>query len=819
MSSAATFLVAVCISVGRRVTTKAGRSFHVTYPVRQIRFRSQMATLRWSVTPLSTHQHPGEKPDSRPHPTNAAASVELQHLASGNADAFWRLWEEHEQYLYRICLHHLDGVQEEAEDALSILMVKLLDSMPRDAARIQNLRAWLTRITHNLCIDIRREIKRAQSLENIDELIAMDSEVLSASSETPEEIALRLEIGRHISHALDQLSLKLREPFLLHHLHDVPYNEIAARLEISPENARKRGQLARSILQETMEKYLSGAAKPFAKFDQPDLDAHLQKISPTSRAINETEVRLINVMLGSGVERSFCIHVDHRPRRLYPKIQQVMRYTMNHPGGWKKRLELAQLLYEAGKWKSAIQEYERVLEKQPRLLRVYLDLGNVFGLMDKAPDSIATYRKALQFINEPGSRHHLNGMIALRSGQYRTAAREFRDASKIEPDKVTHWNGLAMVHLLRDSPVEALGSLNQALKIDPRNSRALTPVPGLLRSLGRAREAERYVNGAWRRHSRNVLWIKALADSRSQRRLVVGAAGNKTRKLIEEALQLAPQSPEVLDSLSRFHLCRGEWPEGVIVLRRFIAQHRSCPEALDFYARALYRTGDPAAAARAIKRAHQLDPNSWKINLAACEILSVQAPNSELQILLETMLQKFSERFTIWGKVGLVVIKVFADADHACAISARGTELQPRLHHAWFQHSKVLTLAGRIREAIVAAEVGWRWLPEDEDGLLSVPAACRLARNSLLINDRAGAEFWIAEALGRVQLLITVDPAGGYFWQGKLLELSGDGAAALSAFRQAVKQHLFYPHRQEADDAIIRLASPLSRRARAFPVS
>jgi len=748
------------------------------------------------------------------------ADMEVGEAAGADSSGFWKLWEEHERYLYRICLYQLGGVEEEAEEALSVLMVKLLELLPRYECRIQNLRAWLARLTYNLCIDIRREIQRTRSLESIDELVASDGGVLLSSEESPEETVLRLESRRYISQAIEDLSLKLRVPFLLHHLYDLPYNEIAARLEITPENARKRGQLARVALQESLEEYLSGRARPSPKSDLVDFDSYLQTYW-SARAcgpVNQTAVRLINVFVTPKVERNFCLHLDHKPLRLYPKIKQVTRYTMNHPGGWKKRLELAQLLYEAGEWRGAIQQYQRVLERQPRLLKAYLDLGNLFDLMENKSASIATYEKALQIAGEPAPRHHLKGLIELQRGNHRTAVREFQEATQIQPDQIGYWHSLATAHIRRDSPLEALRSFKESLKIDPGDEEALTYVPELLRELGRVSEAERYLEESLRRRSENVLSIKSLADYRSQRRLVFANQGRKTLGLIKEALRIAGESPEVQESLALFHLCRGEWDKGVAVLRVFANEHKLSPAAWYYYARSLLQTGDPLTAAEAIRQGQCLDPDSWKINLLACEILSYRGPRQELQALLEDLLQMFPERWSAWAKAGYAWMVGLKDPDRACATSAQGPKLQPQLPDSWFQHSKVLELAGRYEEAIIAGEVGWRWLPKDEDGSQSVPAAYGLAASHILINAPEQAEQWIDQASQRLAGLITFRPAEGYFWQGKLLELSGDKRRAAAAFTRSVKDSLFYPDRAEAENALVRLTTPLSKRAGAFPV-
>ena len=75
---------------------------------------------------------------------------------------------------------------------------------------------------------------------------------------SPEDTALRHEMGQHIRLAIDDLPPRLREPTKLYFLQDVSYSDIAIRLSLSPTNVRKRIQLARTLLRARIVTYLAG---------------------------------------------------------------------------------------------------------------------------------------------------------------------------------------------------------------------------------------------------------------------------------------------------------------------------------------------------------------------------------------------------------------------------------------------------------------------------------------------------------------------------------------------------------------------------------
>jgi RNA polymerase sigma-70 factor (ECF subfamily) len=190
---------------------------------------------------------------ARRHGPPRDQSTVLEFLSKGHPSAFWHVWEAHRDYLYTICLRQMGGVREDAEDALSRAMLRAYDKLPRHAADIGNLKGWLTRLVHNLCIDIHRERRRAiAGWVEIDEMSAADEIRMSRRCRSPEDLFMVREVYSHVLDTVAALPERLREPFTLRFFDEMAYPDIAKRLTLTQENVRKRIQIARSIIEERL---------------------------------------------------------------------------------------------------------------------------------------------------------------------------------------------------------------------------------------------------------------------------------------------------------------------------------------------------------------------------------------------------------------------------------------------------------------------------------------------------------------------------------------------------------------------------------------
>ncbi len=220
-----------------------------------------------SVTKKTTHSHPINQLQTI---TLLEEQLLLKRLSQGHRCVFWQLWQQHQDYLYDRCFIWMGRNHTDAEEAFSQATLKAWEKLPDYAEKITNLKAWLTRFTHNLCVDIHRHRRKTMAIESIEEIAIKENEAFISSVDSPELAILRHELGEYISRAIDTLSSRLRTPFILHYYHQISYQDIAQKLALSLDNVYKRIQQARKILQKHLSKYLLGLDDSLLNSSEPD---------------------------------------------------------------------------------------------------------------------------------------------------------------------------------------------------------------------------------------------------------------------------------------------------------------------------------------------------------------------------------------------------------------------------------------------------------------------------------------------------------------------------------------------------------------------
>jgi RNA polymerase sigma factor (sigma-70 family) len=141
----------------------------------------------------------------------------------------------------RSIAYRIVGSLSEADDAVQEAWLRLERV---DVEAIDNLDGWLTTVVARICLNILRD-RRSHAEEPLDTLVPEPIVSIDASGDPEHEALLADAVGIALQVVLEALSPAERLAFVLHDMFAVPFDEIAALVERSPEATRQLATRAR----------------------------------------------------------------------------------------------------------------------------------------------------------------------------------------------------------------------------------------------------------------------------------------------------------------------------------------------------------------------------------------------------------------------------------------------------------------------------------------------------------------------------------------------------------------------------------------------
>jgi RNA polymerase sigma-70 factor, ECF subfamily len=151
------------------------------------------------------------------HPMEASDAVLVRLVLDGDARAYAGLVERYRDRLARYAMHML-GVREDAEEALQDAFLRAYRALPR-CDPPERFGPWLFAILANRCRTAGARRARRQAPVSHEEAVAEEPTAISAEDRTAWREAIAL--------ALERLEPKYREAFLLKHVEEMTYEEMA----------------------------------------------------------------------------------------------------------------------------------------------------------------------------------------------------------------------------------------------------------------------------------------------------------------------------------------------------------------------------------------------------------------------------------------------------------------------------------------------------------------------------------------------------------------------------------------------------------------
>lgn len=172
----------------------------------------------------------------------------------GDREAFAELLRRYERPIYNFALRYLRH-ESWAEDVTQDAFLRVVQRAG-EFKHESRFSTWLYTIARNLCVDHLRRQKHRQhsSLDQTnDEGAATGERLADAGPEgSVERVVLSREIQTQIAHAIEELPEEQREVFLLRHIGNVSFQEIAAITGAGENTVKSRMRYALERLQKAL---------------------------------------------------------------------------------------------------------------------------------------------------------------------------------------------------------------------------------------------------------------------------------------------------------------------------------------------------------------------------------------------------------------------------------------------------------------------------------------------------------------------------------------------------------------------------------------
>ncbi len=175
----------------------------------------------------------------------------VERVLAGEIALYEVLMRRYNQRVYRVVRSVLTH-DEEAEDVLQETWVRAyehLDQFERRSA----FSTWVTKIALYEALSRVRKNKRWCAMEDSEGEIMPEVERRQVLAETPEDGAMRRELGRMMQAAVDELPESYRSVFVLREVEQLNTSETAACLGLSEEAVKTRLHRSRALLRRDLE--------------------------------------------------------------------------------------------------------------------------------------------------------------------------------------------------------------------------------------------------------------------------------------------------------------------------------------------------------------------------------------------------------------------------------------------------------------------------------------------------------------------------------------------------------------------------------------
>lgn len=144
--------------------------------------------------------------------------------------------------------------KEDAEDITQEVFIKLWHHL--NNIKLTSLKAWILKVTRNLCVDYSRRKKEHISISfNNNEQKSSILETLPDEHSSPEKKAINIDLKEHITRVINHLPEKIRTIVIMRDIQDLKYETIAETMELPLNSVKTYLHRGRKILSKNLSTY------------------------------------------------------------------------------------------------------------------------------------------------------------------------------------------------------------------------------------------------------------------------------------------------------------------------------------------------------------------------------------------------------------------------------------------------------------------------------------------------------------------------------------------------------------------------------------
>lgn len=174
------------------------------------------------------------------------------------------------------------------------------------------------------------------------------------------------------------------------------------------------------------------------------------------------------------------------PDQAIPYLDEVVRRA---PENWKALYALAQIHYDAERWKPALENYERVLAIRPDHANSLLGAGETYAKLNDLASAEKLLRQAAEADSHNADTANQLGLVLAKQNRAGEAKDWFQRAITIRRDHTGAINNLAVLYAETGQSSDALAAFQYGLKIAPDDEQLCLNLGRLYVKLGQREKA------------------------------------------------------------------------------------------------------------------------------------------------------------------------------------------------------------------------------------------------------------------------------------------------------------------------------------------